>query len=379
MGPLVVPRFARGAIAACVLATATALAVAAPASAATSTITVASPTAAPEQAVPVDLTFSGTNNQSGSAEVEAVVRPAGGLSCQSSYQDDVAALGSVDQVIFGPGAETVAAGQPYQVDASYKPAAAASYQVCAWLAQNQGGTDLAVAGPSALSFTAQGPQVTQLTVAVAKSLTPSVAFQIAYTTQTDQTLALYSVIEPAPPVPLAGSSAAPPCASSFEGQLQQEVGTVLVGPGAQEVFGGPTTTTVSDTEKAGAYVICTWVEGPSDSEVDASATTPVTVGTVPPPPSQPRLSLSKVTASRRHGVSVSGRTASAFSGRLVLRAACGSSTASHAVTADHGRFSGRLRLPPGCRRAERVKVTVSSAGSASFTEQSTERSVVIRK
>ena len=139
MGPLVVPRSARGAIAACVVAAATTLAVAAPAVAATSTITVASPTAAPEQAVPVDLTFSGANVESGPAEVEAVVRPAGGLSCQSSYQDDLAAVGSVDQVIFGPGVEMVAANQPYQVDASYKPAAAASYQVCAWLEQAQGG------------------------------------------------------------------------------------------------------------------------------------------------------------------------------------------------------------------------------------------------
>ena len=374
MGPLVVPRVARGAIAACVLATAIALAVAAPAIAATSTITVASPTAAPEQAVPVDLTFSGTNNQSGSAEVEAVVRPAGGLSCQSSYQDDLAAVGSVDQVIFGPGVETVAAGQPYQVDASYKPAATASYQVCAWLEQAQGGTEKAVAGPSALSFTTQGPQVVQLTVAVAKPLIPDVAFQIAYTTQTDQSLALYSVIKTAPPVPLAGSPATPPCPGSFEAQ-QQAVDKIVFGPSAQGVFGGPTTTTVTDTEKAGAYVICTWVEGPSYGEVDASATTLVTVG----PPAQPRLTLTKVTASRRHGVSVSGKTASVFSGRLVLLAACGSSTASHAMTADHGRFSGSLGLPSGCRRAQRVKVTVSWAGSPSFATQSTGRSVVIRK
>ncbi|MGN6870968.1 MAG: hypothetical protein ACTHMY_21455 [Solirubrobacteraceae bacterium] len=376
MGLLVVLRYARGAIAAFVLTTATALAVTAPAVAATSTITVASPTAAPEQAVPVDLTFSGTNSQSGSAEVEVVVRPAGGLSCQSSYQDDLAAVGSVDQVIFGPGSVTVAAGQPYQVDASYKPAAAASYQVCAWLAENQGSTDRALAGPSALSFTAQGPQVAQLTVAVAKPLIPNVAFQIAYTTQTDQSLALYSVIKAAPPVPLAGSPATPPCSSSFEAQQQQEVDTVLVGPGAQGVFGGPTTTTVTDKEKAGAYAICTWVEGPSDREVDASATTLVTVGTGP---QRSLLRLTKVTASRRNGVSASGRTASAFSGRLVLIAACGSSTASRAVTAGHGRFSGRLGLPTGCRRAKRVKVTVSWAGSPSFARHSTERSVVIRK
>jgi hypothetical protein len=376
MGAQLVPRYARGAIAAFVFAAAAALTVAAPAIAATSTITVASPTAAPEQAVPVDLTFSGTNNQSGSAEVEAVVRPAGGLSCQSSYQDDLAAVGSVDQVIFGPGAETVAAGQPYQVDASYKPGAAASYQVCAWLAQNQGGTDKAVAGPSALSFTARGPQVVQLTVAIAKPLIPNVAFQIAYTTQTDQSLALYSVIKAAPS---AGSPATSPCASSFEAQQRQQVEKILVGPGAQGVFGGPTTTTITDKQKAGAYVICTWVEGPSFQEVDASATTPVTVGTVTSPPPRLGLSLTKVTASRRHGVSASGKTASAFSGRLVLLAACGSSTTTHAVTAGHGRFSGRLGLPSGCRRAKRVTVTVSWAGSRSFAKQSAKRSVVIQK
>lgn len=375
MGPLPVPRYARGAIAVCVLATATALAVTSPAIAATSTITVASPTAAPEQAVPVDLTFSGTNNESGAAEIEAVVRPAGGLACQSSYQDDLAAVGSVDQVIFGPGAETVPASQAYQVGASYKPTAASSYQICAWLAENQGGTDKAVAGPSALSFTTQGPQVAQLTVAVAKPLIPNVAFQIAYTTQTDQSLALYSVIKPAPPVPLPGSPTTPLCPASFEAQ-QQQVDTILIGPAAQAVFGGPTTTTVTDKEKAGAYVICTWVEGPSYQEVDASATTPVTVGTVTP---QPRLSLTRVTASRRHGVSASGKTASALSGRLVLLAACGSSTASRAVTADHGRFSGRLRLPSGCGKARRVKVTVSWAGSPSFAKQSIKRSVVIHK
>jgi hypothetical protein len=283
----------------------------------------------------------------------------------------------VDQVIFGPGAEPVAAGQSYQVDASYKPVSAASYQVCAWLAQSQGGTDKAVAGPSALSFTTQGPQVTQLTVAVPKGLIPNIAFQIAYTTQTDQSLALYSVIKTAPPVPLAGSPATPPCPGSFEAQQQQGLGKLLVGPGAQGVFGGPTTTAISDTEKAGAYVICTWVEGPSYREVDASAATLVTVGTLPPP--QLRLSLTKVTASRRHGVTASGKTAGAFSGRLVLVAACGSSTASHAMTADHGRFSGRLALPSECRRAKRVKVTVSWAGSPSFAKQSAERSVVIRK
>jgi hypothetical protein len=61
---------------------------AAPAMADTSSISVAGTTATPEQSFPADLSFSGTNALTGAAEVEAIVRPAGGPSCQSSYQED---------------------------------------------------------------------------------------------------------------------------------------------------------------------------------------------------------------------------------------------------------------------------------------------------
>jgi hypothetical protein len=372
-----VPRRARGPVAAVVISTVAACCFAGPAMAGTSTITVANATATPEQAVPVDLTFSGTNGQAGSSEVQAVIRPAGGLPCQSSYQDDVSAVGGEDQVIavpsVGPGA--------YQVTASYKPLTASSYQVCAWLEQQSvNGASQVVAGPSTVSFTARDPQVGQFTVAVPKALVPNQAFQISYATQTDQSLDLYSVIKAVPSAPAGGGASAQPCPASFE--FQQGLGqveTILFGFGQQTVFGGPTTTTATAKEKTGTYAICTWLEGPGSGEVDDLADTPVTVGTPVTQPPQPGLKFTWASASRRHGLAVAGRTASAFSGRLTLAAACGSSTSKRTTTAKKGRFSATMGLPKSCRSRKTVKVTVSWAGSSSYAKQSITRSVAIGK
>jgi hypothetical protein len=365
-----VPRAARGAMLVAAVSTVAAGAFAGPAMAATSTISVASETAAPEQAVPVDLTFSGTNNLSGIAEVEAVVRPAGGLGCQSSYQDDLSAIGGEDTPIFGPGAESVPAGQAYQVSASYKPATPGSYQVCAWLAENVNAVDQAVAGPATVSFTARGPQVTQLTVTAPKELMPGVAFQIGYTTQTDQQIALFSVLK---------KTGGLPCAASYELETQQsQQETTLLGAGSPLVYGGPTTTTVTIKQKTGTYLVCTWVEGPSGQEVDDATTTQITVGSpTPPVPPKPGLTLTKVKASRRHGVSITGSAAQGFAGRLLVTAACGSSTTTRATTRKGRRFSASLGLPRGCRGARDVKLSVTWAGSSAWSKQSVTRSVVI--
>jgi hypothetical protein len=211
--------------------------------------------------------------------------------------------------------------------------------------------------------------VSQLTVAVPKDLQPGVSFQVTYTTQTDQTLVLSSVLRPA--------SAAPCPATVSLDQAQNRPETNLLGPGTQQVFGGPLTTTATTKQKTGLYVICTWVEGPNGDEVDASATTPVTVGTPPPP--QPGLTLTKASASRRHGVSVAGTTASGFAGKLVISAACGSASAKHTTTAHTRRFAASVRLPTGCRKAKKVKLTVSWAGSSAFAKQTVAKTVAIAK
>lgn len=344
----------------------TAAVFAVPAMADTSSITVAATTAAPEQAVPVDLTFSGTNALTVNAEVEAVVRPAGGLACLSSYQEDTTTFPGQDVAILAPGAQAVGPGA-YSVPASFKPSAAGAYQVCAWLEQNQNSTDQAVTPPATLTINAQAPQVSQLTVTVPKDPQPNISFPIAYTTQTDQQLSLYSVLLPV---------TEGPCPASFE--LERQVArpkTVLSGFDSPQVFGGPSTTTVVTKQRTGSYLVCTWVEGPNGGEVDRSVSTPLTVGTPTPP--QPGLKLTRATASHRRGVSIAGSSAVGFSGKLAVSAACGSSTARRTVTDRNRRFSSSVALPGGCRRARRVKLSVSWAGSSAFARQTVTRTVAI--
>jgi hypothetical protein len=366
-----VPRAARRISAAVIVTAALAGGLAAPAMADTSSIAVATTTATPEQAFPVDLGFSGTNVLSGAVEVEAIVRAAGGPSCQSSYQEDTSTFAGEDTTIFAPGAQTVAPGA-YQVSGSFRPPAPGSYQVCAWLAQNQNSTDEPVTAPATLTVSARGPQVSELTVTVPKDLQPNVTFQVTYTTQTDQLLALSSVLRPASEAP---------CPATFSlDQQQNQPETNLLGPGAQQVFGGPVTTTATTKPKTGFYVVCTWVQGPNGDEVDDSATTPVTVGT-PPPPALPKpgLALTRATASHRGGVSVAGTAVSGFTGKLVVSAACGSATAKRTTSARNRRFAASVRLPNGCRKARRVRLTVSWAGSSAFAKQTVAKTVVIAR
>src|SRR6202012_5344956 len=113
-----VPRCARTIIPAVIVTAALAGGLAAPAMADTSSIAVASTTATPEQAFPVDLSFSGTNALTGAAEVEAIARPAGGPACETSYQEDTATFPGEDTTIVAPGAQTVSAGA-YQVSSSF--------------------------------------------------------------------------------------------------------------------------------------------------------------------------------------------------------------------------------------------------------------------
>ena len=137
------------------------------------------------------------------------------------------------------------------------------------------------------------------------------------------------------------------------------------------------TTTATTKQKTGFYVICTWVQGPTGDEVDDAATTLVTVGTPPPP--TPGLTLTTATASHRRGVAVTGTAASGFNGKLVVSAACGSTTAKRTTTARNRRFASSVRLPRVCRTARKVRLTVSWAGSSAFSKQSVAKTVAIAR
>lgn len=341
------------------------------AAAGAATVSVAATTPTPEQAVPVQLSFSGTADPGTNSNLEAVVRPSGGLACQADYASDLSAAGTADTILFSDNAQSVAPGA-YQVGSTFKPPAAGGYQVCAWISQPTGTSGQTISGPATTAFTARPPQVSQLTLAVPQSLIPGVVFQLAYTTQTDQQLSLYSVIKKA---------GALPCATSYELERQQsQPESTLLGPGDQQVFGGPTTTKLTIHEQEGSYLVCSWIEGPGAEEVDATLSTPVTVGTPAPPkptskPAQIKLRLGTVTASRRHGVSVAGTTAKAFAGRLAALASCGTSTKRARAQVRKGRFAVHLGLPEGCGAHQRVRVKVSWAGSAAFARASVTKSV----
>jgi hypothetical protein len=326
--------------------------------------------AAPEQAVPTQLTFSGQADPGSVSSVEAVARPAGGAPCQANFTADQAAAGSVSTVIFAPGTEAEAPGA-FQETSTYTPAAPGAYLICGWVEQPTG-SSTTVTGPISQTFTARAPQVLQLTVSLAAPAHAKSPFQIDYMTQTDQLLALYSIVKPA----------GAPCASSFEvDQLQDQAESTLWAPGTEpHVFAGPLLNYVHDTETiAGAYTACTWLEGPTTGEVDSLVTTPFIVGApVKVPPKTLKLHLTNVTASKRHGVSVAGTSTAAFAGRLQAVAACGSSTTKRSLTARAGHFKGSLALPTGCGPKQHVKLTVSWPGSAAFTKRSAAESVPIR-
>jgi hypothetical protein len=161
----------------------------------------------------------------------------------------------------------------YQLTGTFDPPGPGSYLVCAWI-EDESGSVTTTASASA-TFSARGPQVTQLSVSLPKPARPNVAFEIAFTTQTDQQLGLYSDLKPAGGLP---------CASSYELESAQNQSLDDLFDGSRSVFGGPTTTTATATEKKGSYVICTWIEGPSNAEVDATQSTPIYVGKPPAPP-----------------------------------------------------------------------------------------------
>jgi len=76
-----------------------------------------------------------------------------------------------------------------------------------------------------------------------------------------------------------------------------------------------------------------------------------------------------------NGVSVTGGTVTAFTGRLAALASCGTSTRQARTVVHKGRFSVHIGLPKGCAVGQHVRVKVSWAGSATFAKARATRSV----
>jgi hypothetical protein len=254
--------------------------------------------------------------------------------------------------------------------------------VCAWLeSESENGERAVVAGPASETFNVGAPQVSELSVGLPHPALPNVAFQISYTTHTDQKLSMSSAIRPAGGLPCAASR-------SLDSEQNQSETGLLGDPywdGSESVFGGPITTTATATEPAGAYVICTWIEGPNTTEVDAANTTSLYVGTPSPPlpvphvvrATSPRLSLGAIRVSKRHGTVIRGSGAATLTGHLRVSVSCGTSSVNSDERVVHGAFHLALTTPRGCRRNRTARVTAAWPGSTAFLKQSVSESVKV--
>lgn len=353
-------------------------------------ITVGTPT--PEQGVPFPIEITGQttalNGEGDGPQLVAVIRPTGGIGCQADFADDVAAAGGVSTEIFGPETEDWPQ-EPregpgaYHETATYNPPNTGSFLICAWLEDPDGeGGSGAVAGPISTTFDVGPPHVSELLVSLPQPARPDVAFPIDYTTHTDQQLSMHSVIRPAGGLPCAADPA-------LDSEQNQSESQLLPGPyeyNSVTVFGGPITTTTTATESAGPYVICTWIEGPNDNEVDAASTTDIYVGAPPPAPAahaarpgSPHLLLDATRVSKHHGTLVKGSAISTLSGHLRVSVSCGASTVHGDARVADGRFHLALATPRHCRRGATARVTALWAGSAAFLKQSVSNRVKVTR
>jgi hypothetical protein len=318
------------------------------------TLTATDGTATPEQNMAVSFTFAGTADVGTNSTLDAVARPASGAACGTSFEVDQADAASSDVFV---ASLDVPAG-PYTHTNAFTPTAAGDWIVCAWLEQTTAGTTT-VAATSSTPVTARGPQVAQLTVTPPTTITANQAFTVQYTTQTDQPLALYSVIH--------RTNVA--CGQSFEADRSTTPDAAVVVNGVS-VDGGPVSTPGPITSVAGTFQLCTWLEVAGNQGVASGpVATPFTVH-APPSPAKPSPVLTLTSLSFAGGtVSFAGTTTAGYSGSISLVVQCASQVGSGQVTVGGGAYSGTLTLPAACTAGTAVKLTATIAASASFKGQ----------
>jgi hypothetical protein len=274
----------------------------APAAMASNTLTVAVSTPNPEQGFPVTVTFSGqadpVDQYGNGPDIYATERPvSAGISCQASYGLDEAAAGDQNNDLTYP--QNVNPGN-YNFGETFNPDNG-SYQVCAWEENGLDGSGtadtpgLVLAGPVSVTVNVAQPQVSGLTVTAPANLEPNRAFQVKYAVTTDQNLELDTVVQPA----------AYGCRSTYEMDTANPNQT-LIGSQNDSLNSGPSSIIAPFTVTSrGAWLICTWVEGPNDSEVDSGPlSTPISVGAQPPassPPASPHPATKAACVVPRYG------------------------------------------------------------------------------
>lgn len=280
---------------------------------ASDTLSMAVAPTSPEQGVPATFTFTGeavsTGGEGEGTDLLVEYRPTGGIGCQATFENDRQAAGEASTELASPNEAgrapwntnnedyppAVGPG-PFSAPFTYAMPAPGTYLFCAYLEHREKINDdeykQVLDAATTLTIQVTPPKISVFTVGLPRGPQPGQVFVIAYTTQTDQTLTLTTLVQHAGGLPCAAS----PELDEQENQTQDRP----VFPHAESffdyqnsvsVFGGPIVTQATDTETlSGSYIACSWISGPTKGEVDAALTTPFYVGTPPsqpPPPPRP--------------------------------------------------------------------------------------------
>jgi hypothetical protein len=263
--------------------------------------------ASPEQGVPATFTFTGeaasTGGEGEGTDLLVEYRPTGGIGCQATFENDRQAAGEASTELASPNDEgrapwnsenydnpPVVGPGPFSAPFTYAMPAPGTYLFCAYLEHREKISDeeykQVLDAATTLTIQVTPPKISAFAVGLPRGPQPGQVFVIAYTTQTDQTLTLATLIQHAGGLPCAAS----PELDEQENQTQDRPTfpnpeSFYEGRNSVNIFGGPLINQATDTETLGGpYIICSWITGPTKGEVDAALTTPFYVGTPPPPP-----------------------------------------------------------------------------------------------
>lgn len=260
----------------------------------------------PEQGVPATFTFTGeaisTGGEGEGTNLLVEYRPTGGIGCQTTFENDRQAAGEASTELASPNnagrapwntnnedyPPAVGPG-PFSAPFTYAMPAPGTYLFCAYLEHRQKITEgeykQVLDAATTLTISVTPPKISVFAVGLPRGPQPGQVFVIDYTTQTDQTLTLTTLIQHAGGLPCAAS----PELDEQENQTQDRPSfphteSFFDYQNSVSVFGGPIVTQATDTETlAGSYIICSWILGPTKGEVDDALTTPFYVGTLPLP------------------------------------------------------------------------------------------------
>lgn len=221
----------------------------------------------PTESIATQLSMSGTttNSQTG---LEATIKPTGGQGCGVSDAAD-----SGQNLFFG---SDVAEG-PFSQSVNHTFQSAGTYLLCAWLDDNSASGDPVVAAAS-LTFTVRAPHLA-LSISAPATVRPGQTFQIVTTAQAEVSRSVSEYV-----LPNTGRGCPANGGAAGQASGSKSVYWPTRYGSSWNVEGGPFTESINETiGSPGHYLICAYVQYPSDQSPPEIAANAAVIAAVPLP------------------------------------------------------------------------------------------------